>query len=156
MTAIAPLTTEHVFDYRVALKPPVFIGRGPFGTRVFYEVVEGRAEGPRLNGDILTGGGDWAIVDDHRWTRLDVRGQVRTDDGAVLMLKYEGVIEPTERLLQAVSAGEGVEFGDQYFRASITVETGDERYAWLTRSVLVARGRLLAGPGVEYQVFRVD
>ena len=36
MTAIAPLTTEHVFDYRVTLKPPVFIGRGPFGTRVFY------------------------------------------------------------------------------------------------------------------------
>jgi hypothetical protein len=48
-----------------------------------------------------------------------------------------------------------VSFDDQYMRASISVETGDERYAWLTRSVLVARGRVLAGPGVEYQVFRV-
>jgi hypothetical protein len=33
-------------------------------------------------------------------------------------------------------------------------ETGDERYAWLSRTVFVARGRVVAG-GLEYEVFRV-
>jgi uncharacterized protein DUF3237 len=64
-------------------------------------------------------------------------------------------VEPTDALLQAVASGGETAFEDQYFRASIEVETGDPRYAWLTQSVLVARGRVRPGPGVAYEVFRV-
>jgi uncharacterized protein DUF3237 len=150
-----PIETEHVFDYHADMRPPAAIGRGPYGTRLFWEARGGTVSGPRLAGEVLTGGGDWALTGDDGWTRLDVRGQCRTDDGALLYFQYRGLVEPTDALLEAVATGGETAFEDQYFRAAIEVETGDPRYAWLTQSVLVARGRVRRGPGVAYEVFRV-
>jgi hypothetical protein len=149
------LETEHLFDYAVVLKPPLPIGPAQYGTRLFYEVREGRISGPALNGEVLTGGGDWALVDEDGWTRVDVRGQARTEDGALLYFTYTGVIEPTPAIVAAVRSGGETEFQDQYWRVAIEVETGDPRYRWLSRSTLVGRGRICAGPGVVYQVFRI-
>ena len=149
------LETEHLFDYAVVLKPPVMIGRGQYGTRLFYEVRDGRISGPALNGEVLSGGGDWPLVDEEGWTRVEVRGQARTDDGALLFLSYRGVIEPTPALLSAMRSGGATGFDDQYWRVSIEVETGDPRYRWLSQSALIGRGRIREGPGVVYQVFRV-
>lgn len=150
-----PMHLEHVFDYEALLKAPVPIGPGPFGNRLFYEVRSGVVSGPRVSGEVLSGGGDWALVGEDGWTRLDVRGQCRTVDGAHLYLSYTGVIEPNEELRRAVARGGATGFDDHYFRVSLQVETGDPRYAWLTRSALVGRGRVCAGPGVAYEVFRV-
>jgi hypothetical protein len=159
MSTQAPLETalhtEHLFDYTVLLKPPLPIGRAQYGTRVFYEVREGRISGPALSGEVLGGGGDWALVDSEGWTRVDVRGQARTDDGVFLYFSYRGVIEPTEALVSAMRSGGETSFEDQYWRVSIEVETGDPRYRWLSQSALVGRGRICEGPGVVYQVFRV-
>jgi hypothetical protein len=146
---------EHVFDYHAVLAAPLPIGPGPFGQRVFYEVREGALAGPRIRGDVLGGGGDWALVGPDGWTRLDVRGHCRTEDGAVLYLQYHGLIEPAPAVLEAVRRRRETSFDDQYFRIALQVETGDPRYAWLTQSVLVGRGRITAGPGVAYEVFRV-
>jgi Protein of unknown function (DUF3237) len=154
-TPPAAIETEHVFDYHAMLKPPVAIGPGPFGNRVFYEAVGGRVSGLRVNGEVLGGGGDWALVGPDGWTRLDVRGQCRTDDGALLYFKYRGLIEPSEAVLRAIAGGEETAFDDQYFRISLEVETGDRRYAWLTQSALVGRGRICSGPGVAYEIFRI-
>ena len=155
-TATAPpLQTEHVFEYRAALEQPQPIGPGPSGTRVFWQACGGTLTGPRVKGEVLAGGGDWALTGSDGWTRVDVRGQVRTDDGAILYLSYGGVIEPTEALARAIATGGETGFDDHYWRVALTVETGDPRYAWLTRSMLVGRGRICSGPGVAYQVFRV-
>jgi hypothetical protein len=150
------LRLEHVFDYEALLEPPVPIGTGPYGSRVFWPARGGRVDGPRLRGELLPGGGDWALTGPDGWTRLDVRGQCRTDDGALLYFSYHGVIEPAAAVANAVAAGRETGFGDQYFRVALSVETGDPRYAWLTQSVLVGRGRISAGPGVAYEVFRVS
>jgi hypothetical protein len=53
------LALEFMLEAR--LKPPVQIGAGAFGTRIFYEVAKGRAEGPRFKAEVLTGGGDWLL-----------------------------------------------------------------------------------------------
>ena len=162
MTAVASdsvvdagITLEHVFDYVVSLKPPVVVGSVPGGTRLYYEAVSGEVSGPRLSGEVLSGGGDWALVGDDGWTQVDVRGQTRTDDGAVLYMTYTGVIEPTPAFLSAYAGGGETAYDDQYWRVAITVETGDDRYAWLTRSVLVGRGRLAGRQRVAYSVYRV-
>lgn len=155
-SALAPaLDAEHLFDYSVTLAPPVPIGPTHQGMRVFYEVREGRITGPALSGEVLRGGGDWALIGTDGWTRVDVRGQARSDDGALLYFRYRGVIEPTEALTAAMRSGGATEFEDQYWRASIEVETGDPRYRWLSQSALIGRGRLTPGPGVAYQVFRI-
>ena len=133
---------EHVFDYTALLKAPLPIG-GPYGERIFYEVRGGRVEGPRLSGELVGGGGDWALVGPDGWARLDVRGQIRTDDGALIYTSYDGLIE-----LNPSSPDE------QYFRTTPRFETGDDRYRWLTQSVFVARGRQRED-GVAYEVCRV-
>jgi hypothetical protein len=129
---------EHVFDYQVALKPPVPIGAGPYGVRMFYEVDGGEVTGARLSGKAMSGGGDWVLIGDDGFARLDVRGQIETEDGATVYMTYSGVME----------------LEGQYFRITPRFETGDERYRWLTQSVFVGRGRALP-TGVAYEVFRV-
>ncbi len=147
---------EHVFDYWAALKAPVMIGPAEYGTRLFAEVREGRVTGPRVTGDVLTGGGDWALTGPDGWTRVDVRGQCRTDDGALLYLNYRGLIEPSPTTAQALRTGGETSYEDQYWRVAIEVETASPEYLWLTQSVLIGRGRFRCGPGVAYQVFRVS
>jgi hypothetical protein len=147
---------EHVFDYYAMLKPPLAVGPGPFGTRVFYEVIEGKVSGPKLNGTVLSGGGDWLLVGPDGWGRVDVRAQLQSDDGAAIYATYTGMLELNEKFSQAVGTGGETRFDDQYFRTTPRFETGDERYAWLNTSVFVARGRAYAGGGVEYQVYRVS
>jgi hypothetical protein len=144
---------EHAFDYHALLKPALWIGKGPYGARMFAEVTGGEVSGPALNGTVLTGGGDWALIGEDGWARLDVRGQVRTDDGAFIYTTYRGVIELNERMQQAVAAGGETAFDDQYIRTTPEFETGDERYRWLTQTVFIARGRAYSG-GIAYQVFR--
>ena len=146
---------EHAFDYQVRLAEPVIIGAGGLGTRVFYEVLEGEVQGPKLSGTVLTGGGDWALIGSDGWVRLDVRGQVRTHDDALLYIEYAGLLELNEAVQKAVASGGDTAFDDQYFRITPRIETGDERYAWMTHSAFVGRGRTTSGPGVAYEVFRV-
>ena len=46
-------------------------------------------------------------------------------------------------------------FDQQYFRTSPRFETSDPRYAWLQQSVFVGQGRIIAGLGVEYNLFQI-
>jgi len=64
----------------VNLKPPVMVGPGPFGVRVFIEVCDGVIESDAeaiglrpFTGKVLPGGGDWALLGADGWCRLDVR-----------------------------------------------------------------------------------
>jgi hypothetical protein len=131
-------------------------GRGPFGQRIYLQVTEGAATGQRFNATAFGGGGDWILVGPDGYARIDVRLQFRTDDGANVYIQYFGVLEMNAAALQAMTTGARTSYEDQYFRTTPRVETGDERYAWMNRSVFVARGHVIEGPGVEYEVFRVQ
>ena len=144
------------FSYSATLKPPLEVGPGPFGNRMYFEVIEGRVEGERVNGDVLSGGGDWILMAPDGLGRVDVRVQFRTDDGAAIYGQYNGLLELNEAVQQVLAGTRsGTDYADQYFRTTPRFETGDERYAWLNRSVFVAEGRLMPGLGAEYRVYRV-
>jgi len=145
---------ELEFTFGATFKPPVDIGAGPFGNRNVYELTGGTVEGKRLKGKVLTGGADWLLIGADGFARLDVRGQFLTDDGASIYVQYAGLLEMNQKVGEAVASGGSTDYGDQYFRITPRLETGDPRYAWLNQSVFVAEGRL--GPGkVEYKVYRV-
>lgn len=144
------------FTYRAQLKPPVSVGPGPFGEREVFEVTEGTFEGERLNGRILSGGGEWFLVGPDGYGRIDVRIQLQTVDGASIYVQYFGLLELNEAVQEFIGGQrEETQFGDQYFRIAPRLETGDSRYAWVNQTVFVAEGRGIAGFGVEYRVFRV-
>ena len=158
MTATDPITVPglvHEFDYTAHLKPPVDFGAGPSGHRQFFEATGGRATGERVNGELLTGGGDWIHVGTDGVGRLDVRAQFRTDDGASILAQYQGVLHLNEAVQHAMATGGATDWDDQHFRATPRFETGDERYLWMTQSTFVSVGRIIEGLGVAYRVFRV-
>ena len=141
--------------YHALLRPPLAIGDGPLGTRMFFEAIEGKLEGPRISGRFVGGGGDWILVGADGFGRIDVRAQIETDDGAFVYVQYHGLLEMNEKMQAAMANADGTDFADQYFRTAPRFETGDSRYTWLNQSVFVAEGRLYPGFGVEYRVYRL-
>ena len=141
------------FTFSAQLKPPVPIGAGPIGTRMYYDVADGKVIGERLRGNVL-GGGEWALIGPDGFLRVDVRLQVETHDGAFLYIQYTGLLEMNKAVQDATTAGRGTQFGDQYFFTNPRMETGDARYAWVNTTFFVGEGRMLPGLGVEYRVWR--
>ncbi|MCP5265573.1 MAG: DUF3237 domain-containing protein [Burkholderiaceae bacterium] len=88
------------------------------------------------------------------YARIDARTQIETDDGAVLYMTSSGVIELSQKYLAAEASGTESRFEDQYFRTSPRLEAADQRYAWVSQTIFIGRGRRV-GAGVEIEVFRV-
>ncbi len=143
------------FTFNARLAPKVAVGDGPFGDRRVREVLGGEVRGERINGTVGSGGGDWVLVGPDGWGRLDVRLQILTDDGAAIYVQYFGLVEYNEAALAANAGERSSDYSEHYFRTAPRLETGDERYAWVNRTLFVGEGRLHPGPVVEYRVFRL-
>lgn len=130
------------------------VGAGPYGNRLVATVTGGWVKGERINGTLEGAGADWLLIGPDGWGRIDVRAQIRTDDGAVIYAQYGGLLELNEAVMTAMAPGGTTDFGDQYFRTTPYLETGDERYAWVNTTMFVGEGRLHEN-GVEYRVYRL-
>lgn len=143
----------HEFTFGAMLKPPLPIGAGPIGTRMYYELIGGEVVGDRLRGTVL-GGGEWALIGPDGYLRVDVRVQVETHDGAFIYVQYVGLLEMNAAVQSATENQTGTEFGDQYFYTNPRFETGDPRYSWVNTTFFIGQGRIVPGLGVEYRVWR--
>ncbi len=79
---------------------------------------------------------------------------MQTNDGALILVTYHGVLDVSPDVTQRVFGGEDVSPSEYYFRTTPRFETGDERYAWLNKTITVATGCFGAG-WVGYRVFSV-
>lgn len=146
---------QYEFTMHATLGPTQVVGSGPGGTRLVVPVTGGWVRGDRLAGEILPPGADWVLVGSDGFGRVDVREQVRTDDGATIFVAYEGLLEINAAVTAALAdpAAE-TSWDDQYFRVAPRFESGSETYGWMHQALFVARGRI-ALDGVEYEVSRV-
>ena len=135
----------HEMTYHAMLRPPLAVGNGSFGTRMVFDVISGVLEGPRVRGKFVGPGGDWLLVGPDGFGRLDVRGQIETEDGAIVYVQYQGLLHMNEKVQAAINSASGTEFNDQYFRIAPRFETGDPRYSWLNQSTFVGEGRIILG-----------
>jgi hypothetical protein len=147
---------EEVLTYRVTSTGPLDTTEGsPWGARQYWEMSEATLSGERVAATLAMPGGDWMAVSDDGFWRPDVRVQFRTDDGAVILMRYTGLVEQSDVFKSAATEDRETSWDDQYMRLAVTFETGDERYRWLNESLFVARGRLLGTGRIEYTVYRV-
>jgi Protein of unknown function (DUF3237) len=147
---------EREMVYRVRTTQPLDPTEGsPLGARQYWQVSEATLEGPRIRATLAATGLDWMAVSGDGYWRPDVRAQFVTDDGAVILLHYTGLVEQTETFKAAAEADRETGFDAQYMRLSMSFETGAERYRWLNTNLFVAQGRLLGTGHIEYEVFRV-
>jgi len=81
------------FLFRLALDVGVHhvVGPMPFGSRRVAPIAGGTFEGPQLSGIVLPGGTDWITEDAAGcWFRINVRVPLRTHDGDLLTMAYQG------------------------------------------------------------------
>lgn len=129
---------EYLGTLKVETGTRTVVENGPQGTRTIVQIAGGRFEGPRLKASVQTPAGDWITNRADGTYKLDVRFTLRTDDGALILVTYNGVGQTT-------SAGASL-------RAAPLFETGDARYSWLTRLQAVAVGERV-GTAVSYDVY---
>lgn len=152
----------HIGTVTANLKPPTMIGPGPYGVRMFIEILDGVLEGApgvpevaTITGKVLSGGGDWALIGSDGWVRLDVRVQFQTTGGGAIYASFPGLIEMNDTVQRAFLEGSGTDFGDQYFRVTPQLETGDSDFAWVNHTMFLGEGRFIDGFGLQYKMFQV-
>jgi hypothetical protein len=149
-----PPGLEPLARFRVVLSSPQEIGQTQHGRRRVIGVDGGTFDGPRLSGEVLPGGADWQLVHGDGTASIDTRYTLHTYDGALLYLATRGVRHGSAEVLARLAHGEDVAPDEYYFRLSCRFETGDPRYAWLARTVVVGSGLRVAG-AVVYDAFAV-
>lgn len=147
---------EREMTYRVWPTGPLSqTGPAPGGAREYWEMTKAELEGPRIRASSPSSGIDWFLTAaPGELGRPNVHVQFITDDGALVLLHYTGLVRATPAFNQAAQSKGSTSFADQYMRMSLTFVTGARKYAWLTESLWVAEGRLDKG-WVEYDVYRV-
>lgn len=114
------------------------VGDGPLGRRLVVDVRSVECTGERLGATMVgTAAADWFLVGPDGVGTIDVRMTLRTHDGALVLLEYEGRtrLGPDHPNLVAGR-----------------FETGDPRYSWLNSVQMVGRGRL-DGTTVTYDLY---
>jgi hypothetical protein len=88
------------------------------------------------------------------WFRINVRVPLRTHDGDLLTMAYQGFRSGPPEVLAKVSRGESADADSYYYRVSGSFETASPKLARLNTLVVVASGwRTSVGP--VYDVFEV-
>lgn len=154
---VGDIETTHLFDIVVDLQPRLHIGDGPFGRRILFGAAGGSFAGPKLHGDVLAGGGDWALFRPDGAMALDVRLTLRTHDDALLHMTYGGRwITPPELRADMTDPAKRHQIDPAlyYFRTNPLFETGAKQYAWLNDIVSIGAGYLVEG-GIAYKISQV-
>jgi hypothetical protein len=150
---VTALPVEHLFDMHVDLQPAQPIST-PVGSRLTFITTGGVIEGPKLEGELLPGGGDWLLVGSDGTGRVDVRATLRTHDGALIHYESRGIIKIPADGIQRLAEGEVLPFDETYVRTTPRFETADERYAWLSEVVAVGYN-ILSPNHIDYRIYRV-
>lgn len=150
------LKSKHLFTLRlnVAYDRLYSIGEVPTGRRLIAPVDGGTFEGERLRGIVLPDGADWVLFRPDGVMEIDVRTTLKTEDGALIYLTYQGVAHAEPEKMKRFVNREVLPYEDVYVRTSLQFETGSLDYAWLSKSIVVANGARTAD-GPMYEVFEI-
>ncbi|MGI4879339.1 MAG: DUF3237 domain-containing protein [Janthinobacterium lividum] len=151
---LAEVRTRALFTLKLEVRPLIMVGETPSTFRRVGVVYGGRFEGERLSGEVLDGGSDWQSVRSDGSTILDVRLNLKTDDGALIALTYKGLRRGPPEVIARIEKGEEVDPATYYFRINPMFETASDRYAWLNGILAVGIGHRFAD-GPVYNLFEL-
>jgi hypothetical protein len=116
----------------------------------------GWVKGPRINGTLLGPAGDWSRTLPSGVSRLDVRATIKTDDGALIYISYNGIYSGSEQADSRASKGEVLTSKDVYFVIAPTLQTSAKKYDWLNAVQCI--GKMVSYKNdsyVKYDIFVV-
>jgi Protein of unknown function (DUF3237) len=129
------------------------IGKTPTGLRRIAPVTGGSFAGARLSGTVLPGA-DWVINRPDGVMVIDVRLSLRTDDGALIYLTYQGRFLAAPEAMARFAKGALLDAAEYSLAIVARFECGDERYQWLNNVIAVGTGEQTA-TGPVYSIFEI-
>ncbi|KAJ8106919.1 hypothetical protein OPT61_g9220 [Boeremia exigua] len=112
----------HLYSATFTGSAPIDFGQTPLGHLTFTPITGGNFTGPRLNGTIVSAGGDWNLQDAEGTYHPDVRETFKTSDGAYIQLYQTG--------------GSGLQPGGVVY-VHLSFVTGSKEYYWLNKVIAV-------------------
>jgi Protein of unknown function (DUF3237) len=132
----------------------VSIGQTTAGLRRIAPVTGGTFTGERLSGTVLPGGNDWVINREDGVMVIDVRLTLKTDDGALIYLTYQGRLLAGTEAMSRFRKGVILEPHEYSLVINAKFECGDSRYLWLNNVISVGTGeQTTAGP--IYSIYEI-
>ena len=149
------ITTEYLMTVYVPLDPPQRIDNSLF----IWNVHEGGwFKGPKISGKVIAPSASWERIMPGGNGRCDVRATLKTDDGALLYMTYNGISSLSKESFDRLMKGETLTSKDLYFVAAPTLQTSSDKYAWLNHVQCVYKFvEMKAGENafVKYDLFIV-
>jgi len=146
-TASAALSSTHLCTVEFEVGGGIIaMGVSPFGDHRMGYISGGRFFGPRINGIVLPGGGNWSrsgrLGEAASVGTFDARAVWQTDDGELIYLSYTGrnVIPDDVRAAFIDPAAPYVDPSRYYLRIAPVFETASAKYGWLNGVLAVGVG----------------
>lgn len=156
MTEAMEPKLEYAFELRVDIDPEFHIGRSADESLSFTPITGGTVAGPLLNGEVLAGGGDWA-VERSGTSQLEARYLLRADDGAVIDILNRGYFRASPEVLARHERGEEVSEEEVYFRTAPVFQTDAPAHRWLAEHQFIGLARdgvnAEGGPQIRVRVY---
>jgi hypothetical protein len=146
---------EHVLSFSgIGETAPEVIGPVPDGIRVNFYNAGGLVSGPRIRGKVRAAGGDWLTVRRDGVALLDARVTFETEDGALVLVVYGGVIDFGETGYDSFARGELPAMAR--IRSGPRFLTAHPNYTWLNRLHCIGVGEYRAATRTaSYDVYAV-
>lgn len=130
-------------ELKVKLDPALVVGETAHGIRRIIPIIGGTVEGPKVKGEIISGGADWQVLRKDGVMELEAHYQFKTDDGVIIYVKNVGLRAATPEVAARLAKGEKVPASDYYFRAVPKFEAPIGNYDWINNSLFVCTGERL-------------
>lgn len=140
MTTFPEPAMEFAFEARVSVSDGWHVGRGADEKLHFTPITGGTVAGPRLNGVVLPGGGDWSVQRGDT-TQLEARYLLQADDGSVIDVLNRGYYRADASVEQRITDGERVSESEYYFRTAPVMQTDAPAHRWLAENQFVGMAR---------------
>jgi hypothetical protein len=87
---------------------------------------------------------------------LDVRATIKTDDGALIYISYNGIFKDSEETEARAAKGQVLTSRDLYFVIAPTMQTSAKKYDWLNSVQCIGKvASYKSGSYVKYDIFIV-
>jgi hypothetical protein len=148
---------EPAMTYRLEVSGPLEAkdNSQPNPRRQWWQMTRATLEGANIRAESAMPGIDWLTPYPDGYGRPHVRIALHADDGALILLEYQGIVHASPAFVAAVEQDTATGWDDQYMRMALTFDSTATRYAWLMQNLFIARGRLIGAKSLEYDVYRV-
>lgn len=153
-TAEVDIGLKFAFGALVTLDPPKELGTHDGKRKRFIPINGGKVEGPRLNGAVLPGGGDWQEIGTDGVTNIHARYFLEAKDGTVIGVDNAGVRVATPEIIARLTAGEDLDPSLYYFRTATRFEVPSGVHEWMRRKIFICQG-VRHPDNVELRFFEV-